>query len=71
MFPIFQTTFLCGPALLYFMDIVMNDAKSPRGATTVLNDHFLDDKAKIVNEDYGWSLHSRFLISCERHDMKR
>lgn len=51
MFPLLQTIFLRGPALVYFMDVVINVAKSPEEGMNMLEDSFLDDVAKRVSDD--------------------
>lgn len=49
MFPLRQLTFLKGPALLHFIDVLLNKAASPNHAVRLLESHFLDDRAKRIN----------------------
>lgn len=51
MFPPFQTTFLKGIALIYFMNTVIRTAETPEVVINQLENHFPDDRAKRVNDD--------------------
>lgn len=51
MFPLLQITYILGPALVYFMDVVINDANSLEEAIKMLEVHFIDDRAGRVNDD--------------------
>lgn len=46
-----QSTFLKGPSLLYFMDIVTNKGATSEDAIKMLEARFLIDRAKRINDD--------------------
>lgn len=50
MSPLMHTTFLCGPALAYFTDAVLNNPTASEDALKCLEDHFSDNRAKRVND---------------------
>lgn len=56
MFSLMETTFLRGPALVYFMDEVMFEAKNPDEAIHLLEKHYLDDRDKMINDDVWMKL---------------
>lgn len=50
-FSLFQTISHRGLALINFMDVVINDAKNLEEAIKIPEGHFLDDRARMVNDD--------------------
>lgn len=70
MFPLLQTTFLRGPALIHFMDVVIFKAEDPHEAIQMLECHFLDERAKRVNDDV-WMELSFELVKSSRAAMNR
>lgn len=51
MFPLMQTVFLRGPAMIYLMDMVISGCENQEGAIQMLESHFLDDRANKLNYD--------------------
>ena len=51
MFPLIQTTFLRGPALVYFMEVVKKVTSTTSSAIDIVELQFLGDRAKRVNEE--------------------
>jgi len=63
MFRLLQTTLICGKALVYFMDTTKLVAMSPEDAIQLLECHFLEDRAKRVNDEAGFELTFNFVKS--------
>lgn len=63
MIRILQTTFLNGPALVYFMDVVKHHASNVEDAIQMLEEHFLGERAKRVNDEVWLELSFEFVKS--------
>lgn len=51
MFPLIETPFLKGQALVHFPDAISNIAFSPNASICMLEARFFDDRAKRVNDE--------------------
>jgi len=62
-FQLMKSAFLEGPALVYFMDVVENEAESASDAIERLESHFLGKRARRVNDEVWHDLSFENVLS--------